>query len=527
MTAVRTCVLALSALLATGLSEGLVAQTPRVAPPPPCRADGRVAVAQLTQGRQPTGPVVAVLPLEARVSAPSQVHLPWALAVGISDRISELPGIIVPSRGSTERASAGAAGRFDEFAQILAAKLVVAGSVGTERSGATIHIRITEPGSEVSRWERDFSYPDTPLHSVEHQVALAVAEILGLPRPVEGGDTLPEGSAYDEIARGNYFLTLHDGWAGDSARTAYERALDRVPGSAVIMAKLARAYATALERRGRAGPLGFSPATREANALVDRALRRDSSVADAWTARAALERVNNPRTYGAALRAHERAVRAAPRSADAHHEYALTLLRVGREDAATAQLRQALAVENDRASSLRLLAEIEYLGRRFASACALVNASIAADSYDPLAYALRARVRLRLDDFRDAFSDAETARRLSSAVWGETLEFYVTAYAREHDAARADSRRLAQAKLRRGVTLDVRDAAYLAMGLGAIGDRDKAFDALSRARPRGAELRSLLRDPGFDPLRGDPRFSRVARDDSPRSTAGSGRSTRK
>ena len=116
---------------------------------------------------------------------------------------------------------------------------------------------------------------------------------------------------------------------------------------------------------------------------------------------------------------------------------------------------------------------------------------------------------MHLDEFRDAFSDAETARRLSGAAWGEALEFYVNAYSREFDAAKADARRLSNAKLKAGSTLGVRDAVYLSLGLTALGTRDKAFDALSRARPRGAELRSALRDPGFDAIRSDPRFDQV------------------
>jgi hypothetical protein len=190
------------------------------------------------------------------------------------------------------------------------------------------------------------------------------------------------------------------------------------------------------------------------------------------------------------------------------------LLRLGRDEAAAARLRQALAAERDRASTLRLLAEVEYLARRYENACGLVNASIGADSYDPLAYALRARVRLKLSEFRDAFSDAETAGRLSGATWGQTLGFYVTAVASDVDAARAEARQLANSKLRDETTLGVHEAAYLAMGLAALGSVDRAFDALSRARPRGAELRSVLRDPGFDSLRRDPRFSRVGRDES-------------
>ncbi len=235
--------------------------------------------------------------------------------------------------------------------------------------------------------------------------------------------------------------------------------------------------------------------------------------------------MRDPQLYGKAVAAHERAVKAAPRSADVHQEYAITLLRLGRDAAAETQVRQALALERDRAVSLRVLAEVEYLARRYNNACALVNASIGADSYDPLAYALRARVRTHMDEFRDAFSDAETARRLSGAAWAETLEFYLTAIARDIDAARAEARRLSSAKLKGGTTLGVREAVYLGMGLSAVGTRDKAFDALSRARPRGVELRSALRDPGLDRLRSDPRFSRVGRDDAVSAAATKARQT--
>jgi Tfp pilus assembly protein PilF len=406
-----------------------------------------------------------------------------------------------------------AAGRLDEFAERVGAKLVVVGTMLSQRGGAALTVRVLERGADAPRWERDFIYPQTSLASIEDQVVGAVAEILGTGKL---GDSrrLADATAYDNLTRGDFFLAQHDAWAGDSARTAYERALARAPQSAMVLGRLARAYAMSLERRGRAGPLGQLAALREGDALVDRALLVDSATADAWTARAIFERVRDPRLYSGAVAAHERAIKAAPRSANAHEAYGLTLVRLGRDEAAEAQLRHALSLERDRPASLRTLAEIEYLARRYASSCALVNASIQADSYDPLAYALRARVRVHLDEFRDAFSDAETARRLSGAAWGETLEFYVTAYAQQYDAAKADARRLATAKLKSGTTLGVRDAAYLAMGLTAVGNREKAFDALSRARPKGAELKAAMRDPGFDLLRADRRFNRVAADDA-------------
>lgn len=497
-------------------ASGLSAQTPRIAPPPPCRVDGRTPFADLiSRPVTPSGiKIVAVMPLDARLSDGSQVHLPWAFARGVSSGIGALPGVNTPTEGSIERASLESAGRLDEFAERLDAKLVVYGTMVSQRGGAALTINIAERGAEAPRWVRDFIYPLTPLASIEDQVTAAVADILGSGKLADGR-RIGDAAAYDEIARGNFFLSQHDLWAGDSARAAFERALSRAPQSAMILGRLARSYAAALERRGRVGPLGQLAALREGDALVDRALLLDSATADAWTARAIFERIRDPRAYSGAVAAHERAVKAAPRSAGAHEEYAITLLRLGRDDAAESHVKHALGLERDRPASLRLLAELEYLSRRYSNACALVNASIGADSYDPLAYALRARVRIRLDEFRDAFSDAETARRLSGAAWGETLEFYITAFAREVDAAKADSRRLSTAKLKQGSTLGVRDAVYLGMGLTAVGSRDKAFDALSRARPRGAELRSALRDPGFDLIRSDPRFGRVWRDEPP------------
>ena len=490
------------------------AQTPRIAPPPPCRADGRTPFADLIARPASSGStVVAIIPLDARLSDGSQVHLPWAFSRGVGDGLAQLPGVVTPTEGSTERASAEAAGRLNEFAVLTGARLVVSGTLVSQRVGAAMTVQITERGVEAPRWEREFLYPQTSLASIEDQVVAAVAEILQSGRVGESRRSI-DAAAYDDVARGDYFLTQHDIWAGDSARAAYERASARAPQSAFVLGRLARAYAVTLERRGRVGPLGQLAALREGDALVDRALLADSATADAWTARAIFERVRDPQLYGKAVAAHERAVKAAPRSADVHQEYAITLLRLGRDAAAETQVRQALALERDRAVSLRVLAEVEYLARRYNNACALVNASIGADSYDPLAYALRARVRTHMDEFRDAFSDAETARRLSGAAWAETLEFYLTAIARDIDAARAESRRLSSAKLKGGTTLGVREAVYLGMGLSAVGTRDKAFDALSRARPRGVELRSALRDPGLDRLRSDPRFSRVGRDDA-------------
>jgi tetratricopeptide (TPR) repeat protein len=53
-------------------------------------------------------------------------------------------------------------------------------------------------------------------------------------------------------------------------------------------------------------------------------------------------------------------------------------------------------------------------------------------------------------------------------------------------------------------------AEYLAMGHAALGNFDKAFESLERAyQARSGGLIYLHLDPGYDPLRGDPRYADI------------------
>ena len=55
-------------------------------------------------------------------------------------------------------------------------------------------------------------------------------------------------------------------------------------------------------------------------------------------------------------------------------------------------------------------------------------------------------------------------------------------------------------------------AEYLAMGHAAVGNLDRAFEALEKAyEARSAGLIYLHLDPGYEPLRGDPRYTELVR----------------
>src|SRR5687768_17474505 len=257
-----------SGVLVVAVMAGVMqAQTPRFAPPPPCRVGAVPGLASLlgppVSSRQP---VIAILQLEARLTNDAHAHLAWALAERVRARLTGLASIVVPTRGTTERVWAQAGGRPEYLTTALNASVVVTGLVSSERDGARVEVRFVTR-SDSSAWRGTYQYPGLPLDAIEDEVVAAVARQVGI-EPRFRGPGVPTGDAFDALARGDYFLASHDPVATDSARAAFERALAAQPNSTRAMERLARAYAVALERGVSTGSLSRSMALREATALV-------------------------------------------------------------------------------------------------------------------------------------------------------------------------------------------------------------------------------------------------------------------
>ena len=507
-------------ITATGVAapRTVRAQMPRLTPPPPCRAapaDTAVLPTSRVGGRRGfTG--FAVLEFDSRVVDSRRSHLAGALTSQLRSRLATIPTVIVESRGTVERVFNASGGRVDSLLSALGDQYAIVGDVIPQRDRIDVTVRILQPGKEAARWERVFAYPRTSLRQIEESVASAAAELAESRLPTYAMAMSPE--AYEIAVRGDYFLAMDDIASADSARRTYERAAAVDRRSAIPAARAARARAEYIERVGRAGD-GAGAQVLAGMAMVDAALANDSSLAEAWTARAMLLRYRNPASYAGAIAAHERAIQADPNSADAHEAYGVTLMRLGRDAAAEQHLRRALALEANRATALRALGELEYVRRRYGPSCALANASIGADSYDPVAYALRARVRMQQSEFRDALSDAETALRLTELPWSRALQLLVTASGTTVDDSRLEARRVAAGKLQPGRKMTVAEGAYISLAFDALGDRDRAFEALKRIEPTGIEFSMALRDPRFDQMRSDTRFRRLAAGDAKASRA--------
>lgn len=499
------------ALLLFLAAKPLAAQFPRLAPPPPCKASTFSSPALLsywTGTPRDNRPKVAVFSLNPDVDDAGRVYLAVALPDRIRHRLSVDRKLQIATEGSVSRAMADSRSRPDSAASLLDADYLVTGRILLLNNQQEVEVVLHRAGQPVPLWQATFR-ATTSFKSVEESIVRGLARALGLSKvpPMQKGWPKTD-AAHEAILAGDAHLRSPSRAAADSAVFYYDRALNLEPGSSVAATRLARASVMLLERGGQltAYPGGAGP--RRVNDLVSRALAADST-SEAWTIRAMLARVVDPVRFAGALDAHLRAVSVDARDADAEHEYGVTLMRLGDLRGAEARFRNALRLSPSRASTLAALAWIEQQGSRWAAACALSNASIAAWPYDPVPYAVRAEARLRLSDAREAYSDAELVRRLAAGAWPEALRVLVTNGSSNIDEARRQIMSLTASWLGPGSQFSVRDAEYLAVAYLTMGDQRRAIESLRRARPMGADLRTTLKSPRLAAIRSDTAVARM------------------
>jgi tetratricopeptide (TPR) repeat protein/TolB-like protein len=498
------------ALVAT-MASPAIAQFPRLAPPPPCKATGP-APSYLTYWNSAAArdnrPKVVVFALEPQVDDANRLYLAVAVPERIRQRLARDSRIQVATEASVTRALSEARSRQDTAVRILDADYVLSGKLLVDGERQEVQLVLTKPGQAAAVWQASFR-ATSALRSVEESAVRGLARALRLPSVPEMPNGWPTtDGGYDALLAGDAFMRSPTRTGTDSALFYYGRALTLEPASSVAALRLARASVTILERGDEIPGYPGTAGPQRVNELIARSVASETS-SEALTVKAMLSRVTDPVRFNGAIPLHLRAVKRQPNDADAEHEYGVTLMRLGDIRAAETHFRRALALSPGRANTLAALAAMELQGRRWNAACALSNASIAAWPYDPSPYATRAEARLHLSDGPDAFSDAELVRRLATGAWPEALRILIVNGTHNIDDARSQIVALTAAYLSPGRELAVRDAEYMARAYLTLGDQRRAVESLRRARPVGTDLRVALRGPLLSPLRSDTAVARM------------------
>jgi adenylate cyclase len=445
---------------------------------------------------------IAVLPLANMSADPENEYFSDGITEDIINALAKVPGIQVASRTSSF-AFKGKDVDLHHIGEKLGVTSVLSGSVRKVGNRIRIVVQFVNAESGYHIWSETYDRQLEDVFAIQDEISRAIVDALKL-QLVDGRADLvvptADIEAYNLYLKGRFFFNKY-------TESGLRRGLDFFQQALMRDTGFARAFAGIADCWSHLGDDWVAPddAYPRAKAAATRALEYDPNLADAMTS---LGKVLcwHQWDFAAAARQLERAVCVNPSHAEAHWVLGTTLPAIGRLDEAIEEMRKAITLDPLSAQFSRWLGRFLLYSRDYAGAIAQNLKALELDAgYFP-AYLDIGAAHLALGDPAQALTWWRKGQMLDSSVRSYDA-FIVRALAplSRHEEAAEILARLEEESRHQYVR-----AESLAMGYAAIGDADRAFLSLERAfQARSAGLIYLLIDPGYLPLRKDPRFGEL------------------
>jgi TolB-like protein/DNA-binding winged helix-turn-helix (wHTH) protein/Tfp pilus assembly protein PilF len=393
-----------------------------------------------------------------------------------------------------------------EIARELKADYILEGSVRT--SGARWHITTQlVRGSDASHvWTGEYDRTLQDTLDLQEEISLAVAQEIHLSLDASAGERLRgshqqvDAEAYNDYLLGRFYWGKRNTEGLFKSVGYFQRAISRDPNYAQAYAGLADAYLVL--------GAGFMPdieAYEKARAAAEKALDLDKGLADAYTSLAYEKFVNELDMKGAEER-YRRALSLDPNSANAHHWYALYLMGMKRLEEAIVHINRAAELDPLAIAIRYNAATIYMVAGRYNEAAREARRGIEIDPESPNPHRTLGLVYQRQGLYEQAlaeFKAAQDPRGCYSPLAVEMAQIYTLQG--KKDQAHSVLTSLLSASQRCAVSPKCLAAAY-----AALDQKDKAFYWLRRCvDDRSCTALEINYDRGLDPLRSDPRFSRI------------------
>ena len=449
---------------------------------------------------------IAVLPFVNASADPDNEYFSDGITEELLTALTKVEGLHVASRTSVF-ALKGAREDVRTLGARLNVSAVLEGSVRRAGNRLRITAQLTSVGDGRTLWSERYDRELADVFAIQDEIAGTIVDTLRATLLQDLGDPVPVRytanlKAYHLYLKGRYSWNRRTPSAIVEGIRYFEAAIAEDAGYALAYTGLADSYALQIDYRGSPVKEGLERARAEAQ----RALALDETLAEAHTSLAWVVFIYDW-DWPLADRHFRRALELNPRYSVARQWYAWFQVAMGQTELALAEGRRAIALDPASVSIRRSVGWLHYYARQPDQALehlrrALAMNPTAEENHRLLGLAyLQAR---QWDEAAAAFRESLTVSD-SPALALAGLAAVAAGRGRtdEASAGLADLEARARASY-------VSPVAFV-MVHAALGQADQAFDWLERTyEERRGWLAYLNVEPMLDPLRGDPRFRRLA-----------------
>ena len=433
-----------------------------------------------------------------------QDYLSDGISEGLINRLSQVPGLKVVANSSSSRFK-GQDADPQAVAQALDVAGILAGRVSQRGDSLSISVELIDGRDRTQVWGEQYVRKTADLFQVSEDISRDVARKLQIgpaagSSPGPGTRQVRNPEAYELLLKGHFHRARGGTEDRQKASEYFVRAIAADPGYALAYADLSDIYRS-LANSGLVDPKEYLPKAREA---AQKALELDEGLADGHYVLANL--MSYSWEWADAEREYQRAIALNPNLALAHRWYATYLRLMGRHEQAISAITRARELDPLSPGVNATVGYVLSSARRYDQAIDALNKTIELDRNYPYTHLFLGHTYAAQGKHAEAV--AAYTRAIALGLDTPATQVYLGAA-----AARAGDRTRALAVLQRLRSSKERgSAAELALLLTALGEREQAFASLEDAyRARDIQLQYLGVEPGFDPLRSDPRFADLMR----------------
>jgi serine/threonine-protein kinase len=446
---------------------------------------------------------VAVLPFANMSADPENEYFSDGMTEEIINALSKVPGIHVASRSS----SFAFKGKRDVDVRQVGEKLnvtsVLEGSVRKIGNRIRIAAQLVNVDNGYQLWSETYDRQLEDVFAVQDEISRSIVDAMKLKLGGEASPlVLPAKSldAYTTYLKARFHFNKFTESALRKALELFQNALLQDPSFARAYAGIADVWCDLAD--DWVAPDDAYP---QAKAAAERALQRDPELADAMISIGKVLTWHEWK-FAEGTASLERAVALAPNNSEAHWVLGTALPTVGRLGEGVEAVRRSVMLDPLRVEYAGWLARFHLYARNYELALATGKELLEIDEHYGRGFVWMGSTFLEMGDAERALDWFQRGQALERAVRSyDAMIVRALAALDRHEEAQEIMTRLEAESRQHYIRSE-----YLAMGHAALGNLDKAFDSLERAyQARSAGMIYLHLDPGYRPLRDDPRYSEL------------------